>query len=198
MSESPSARVPLRERLREKLPEILIEAGSVVVALSLALALNGWHERMQERERADTARAAILAELRENRNETVGAQPALKTAVADLTAALDESKPEPHELEVKLKISLLSAAAWHAALATQASQNIDFAWMTRIAKVYELQENYIRAQNVALDQLASIPPDKTASSRQVARSLVPRINALANLAEGLARSYDEVLNGTGG
>jgi len=61
--------LPLRRRLREKLPEILIEAASVVLALLLALGASAWHERNQDIERAQTARAAILAELRNNRTE---------------------------------------------------------------------------------------------------------------------------------
>ena len=41
----------LRVRLREKLPEILIEAASVVIALLLALALNSWNDARHDRER---------------------------------------------------------------------------------------------------------------------------------------------------
>ena len=52
---SAPARPHLRDRLREKLPEIVIEAGSVVLALLLALAINQWNERQQENERAEIA-----------------------------------------------------------------------------------------------------------------------------------------------
>jgi len=218
MSE-PAARPSLRERLTEKLPEILIEAASVVIALLLALALNGWNEDRQMRERANTARAAILAELRGNKQEIEEARPKLKEIVDRLTVAADDDAPEApssksaaspeppatpqrggsasgaehHELQVTLGISLLSAAAWHAALATQASQEIDFAWMTRVAKVYELQENYLRVQGVAVDQLTAIPADRSASEKQVAQSLVARMSALSQLADGLSKSYDDVL-----
>ena len=187
----------LRVRLREKLPEMLIEAGSVVVALLLALALNSWNDARHDRERATAARAAILAELRGNRVELADAQSKLKDIVADLTAALDPDKPEPHELKIDLGVSLLSSAAWHAALATQASQDLDFDWIRRIARVYELQDNYLRVQNVAVDQLGAIPADKNLSSRQVAQSLIQRMIALSQLADGLVRSYDDVLERSG-
>ena len=193
MSE-PAARPSLRERLTEKLPEILIEAASVVIALLLALALNGWNEDRQMRERVDTARAAILAELRGNQQEIKDARPKLKEIVDRLTAAADDDAPATHELQITLGISLLSAAAWHAALATQASQEIDFAWMTRVAKIYEQQENYLRVQGVAVDQLTAIPADRSASEKQVAQSLVARMSALSQLADGLSRSYDDVLD----
>lgn len=193
MSE-PGTKRSLRERLAEKLPEILIEAASVVLVLLLALALNGWNEDREIRARASAARAAILAELGENRQEIRDAQPKLKAIIAELSAALGKDPPSSHELHVNLGISLLSEAAWRAALATQASQTIDFAWMTRVAKVYELQENYLRAQGLAVDQLSAIPVDSSLGGKQVAASLVPRFSTLSQLADGLSRSYDDVLD----
>lgn len=190
---SANGRPPLHERLREKLPEILIEAGSIVVALLLAFAVNAWHERRQEDERAQVARDGILAELRANREEVESARSQLKEIVATLQGALGDGKPVAHELNVNLGISLLSSAAWRTALATQASQRIDFAWTTRIAKLYELQDNFLRVQNAAVDQLAAIPPNADLSGKQVAAQLVPRFRALVQLADGLARGYSDVL-----
>lgn len=195
MSE-PAARPSFGERLTEKLPEILIEAASVVIALLLALALNGWNEDRQMRERANTAREAILAELRGNRQEIEEARPKLKEIVDRLSVAAGDNAPVVHELQVNLGISLLSAAAWHAALATQASQEIDFSWMTRIAKVYELQENYLRVQGLAVDQVSTIPADPNLSGKQIAQLVVARIDALSQLADGLSKSYDDVLGDT--
>ena len=97
-------------------------------------------------------------------------------------------------MTVNLGISLLSEAAWRAALATQATQTIDFAWMTRVAKIYELQENYLRAQDAAVDALGTVPADDSVSGKKVAASLVPRISTLSQLADGLARSYDGMLD----
>jgi hypothetical protein len=180
-------------RLSEKWPEILIEAASIVVALLLAFAVNDWHERNETRERAAAARAGILAELGENRDEIRKAQPTLQAIVDRLNAAIADDAPPSHELSINLGISLLSGAAWHAALATRASQSIDYAWMLRVAQVYELQDNYVRVQNAALDALAAIPADKSISGKQVAASLVSRISTLRQLADGLSRAYDDVL-----
>lgn len=188
-----TARTPLRERLREKLPEILIEAGSIVVALLLAFAVNGWNERRQESERAEAARSAILAELRANQQEIESARSTLKDIVATLQGTLHDSKPATHELHVNFGISLLSSAAWRAALATQASQRIDFAWITRIAKLYELQDNFLRVQGAAVDQLAATPPDDGGGGRQLAALLLPRFRTLVQLADGLADGYAEIL-----
>lgn len=191
----PAAR--LGERLRDKLPEIFIEAGSVVLALLLAFAVNEWHDRRQEDERAAIAREAISRELRANAQEIESTRSALAPILASLRTALDASNPEPHRLEVNLGLSLLSSAAWHAALATQASQRIDFEWTMRVAKVYELQDSFLHVQQAAVDQLAALPPagDAGADGRRVAAALLPRLGALAQLADGLAASYLEVLGG---
>ena len=191
---APPAHPGLRHRLREKLPEILIEAGSVVLALLLALAVNEWHDRQQEEERADAARSAILAELRANQQELEVKRNELKDIIASLNAARDTSKPEVHEMKVNLSLSLLSAAAWHASLATQASRRIDFAWITRIAKVYELQDNLLRIQNAAVDQLASLTPDDTRTAPQIASALLPRFQVLDQLTDGLVHAYADALD----
>ncbi|MBA8888220.1 hypothetical protein FHW12_002444 [Dokdonella fugitiva] len=185
-------RARLRERLRDKLPEIFIEAGSVVLALLLAFAINEWHDRRQEEERAAVAREAILRELHANASEIASTRNALAPILASLRGALDETQAEPRKLEVNLNLSLLSSAAWHAALATQASQRIDFEWMTRVAKVYELQDNFLHVQEAAVDELAALPPGGDAGGRRIAAGLLPRFNALAQLADGLAASYVDV------
>jgi len=66
-------------------------------------------------------------------------------------------------------------------------------WMTRIAKVYELQDNFLRMQNVAVDQLSGLPLGGGASGKQVAATLIPRFSALDQLARGLSGSYAEAL-----
>jgi hypothetical protein len=186
----------LRTRLADKLPEMLIEAASVVFALLFALALNQWNENRQIAARADAVRAAIRAELAENRKEIDAARPQLAAIRQHLGDVIDGKDPAQHELSVNLGVSLLSAAAWHAALATQATQTIDFKWMTTVAKVYELQDNYLRVQGATVDQLISIPADKSLGGKQVAESLITRIDGLAQLADGLANAYADVLGPT--
>jgi hypothetical protein len=180
-------------RLAEKIPEILIEAGSVVFALLLALALNQWNEKRELRERADVVRAAIRAELAEDRIEIETARPALAKIRQKLRDVISGKDMAEHELTVDLGVSLLSAAAWHAALATQASEAIDFRWMTKVAKIYELQENYQHVQATAVDQLTSIPAGGDKTPKAIAESLIARFDGLAQLADGLANAYDDEL-----
>lgn len=195
MSEPATVATPrLRTRLREKLPEILIEAASVVLALLLALAANDWYDRRQEAERTATARAAIMAELAQNHRELLAAQPRLHQIVADLTAVLERPPDAVREVKVNLGLSLLSQAAWQAALTTQAAQGFDFDWMTRVAQVYELQASYMHAQNAAVDAIAALPfRDELANGQDVARRLISRMRALSQLADGLVGAYEDVL-----
>jgi cell division protein ZapA (FtsZ GTPase activity inhibitor) len=193
--DSNARRTTLRERLREKLPEILIEAASVVLALMLALALNAWNENRELRERADTARASILAELRANRADLDAARPKLREIVDSLQQKLAKDAPEPHEVNVSMGVTQLSSAAWRAALATDAMRTVDFAWISAIARVYETQDEYLRLQQNVLDQIGSIPADSTLGGKAVAASLVPRFNVLAQIADGLSQSYAETLDG---
>jgi hypothetical protein len=185
--------VALSTRLADKLPEILIEAASVVFALLLALALNQWNERRELDERGDAVRAAIRAELAENRNEIASARPNLLEIRKHLRDVIDGKEAAAHELTVNLGVSLLSAAAWHAALATQASETIDFKWMTRVAKIYELQDNYLHVQAAAVDQLTSIPAGGDRDAKAIAASLIARVDGLAQLADGLTKAYDDEL-----
>ncbi|HEX5124463.1 MAG TPA: hypothetical protein VFV97_14565 [Rhodanobacteraceae bacterium] len=186
-------KVALSARLAEKLPEILIEAGSVVFALLLALALSQWNERRELRERGEDVRAAIRAELAENRTEIEAARPALAGIRKDLRDAIAGSEAAQHKLSVDLGVSLLSSAAWHAALATRATQTIDFKWMTKVAKIYELQDNYLHVQTAAVDQLTSIPAGGDKDSKAIASTLIARFDGLAQLADGLAKAYDDEL-----
>jgi hypothetical protein len=189
-----AGRTTLRKRLREKLPEILIEAGSVVVALLLALALNAWNQDREMRERADTARAGILAELRANRTDLDAARPKLREIVDSLQQKLAKDAPEPHEVTVSMGVTQLSSAAWRAALATDAMRTVDFTWISEVARVYEMQDEYLRLQQNALDQIGSIPADSTLGGKAVAASLVPRFNVLVQIADGLSRNYAETLD----
>lgn len=187
------AATPLRARLREKLPEILIEAGSVVLALLLAFAVNAWHERAQDEERATIAKQAILRELRSNADDLRSSVTALRTIVDSLKETAAAKEAPPSSIHVGLGLSLLSSAAWHATLATQASQLIDFDWMTRMAKVYELQDTFLRMQGSAVDALAAGPGAGHADAHEVAAALLPRMDALSQIASGLATAYDDVL-----
>ena len=122
------------------------------------------------------------------------ARPKLREIVDSLRQKLAPDASEPREVTVLLGVTQLSSAAWHAALATDALRTVDFAWISDVARVYEVQDEYLRLQQNALDQISSIPADPALEGKKVAASLVPRFNVLAQIADGLSRNYAEILD----
>lgn len=182
----------LRQRLADKLPEILIEAGSVLLALLLALTASVWNEHRQDLERADQARAAILAELGANRNEYTKSADAVGKVIKDLQTVAGD--PESvHQMSVNIPLALLSEAAWRTAQTTQAFRDADYAWMIRVSRCYELQGMYMQMQWSVLQQLADIESIKIESKADLAKQLLGRIRVLADLGNGLHAGYADLL-----
>jgi len=187
--------LPLRWRLREKLPEILIEEASVVLALLLALGASAWHERNQDIERAQTARAAILAELRNNRTELGKNREATTRNLAILNEmAKDESSAKGQSARLDVPLALLSEAAWRTAQSSQALRNADYAWTIEISKCYELQGLFMQMQWLALEQLADVEKVKIDTKADIAKQLQGRFNILSNLSANLEQAYVELLD----
>lgn len=185
-------RTTLRRRLDEKLPEILIEAGSVLLALLLAFAANSWHERSEDLERAARARAAIIAELKENRAEVANSRKGVDGMQGELNVALHATQPV-HAISLQLGLALVSKAAWHTAQATQVVRNVDYAWVIKVAKVYELQDLYVQAQNRVVEELSDIASAKIETQADVAKQMLGRVNAMADIGKGLDAAYTDVL-----
>jgi hypothetical protein len=107
---------PLRERLRGKLPELLLEVVSVVFAVLLALGVDEWRDARARRDLAERALAAVAGEIRSNADElreTAPAHAALRERTARTLATLDgEGRVD---LAVDYGIPLLTSAAWRTA-----------------------------------------------------------------------------------
>ena len=185
-------RTTLRRRLSEKLPEMLIEAGSVLLALLLAFAANSWHERSADLERAARARAAIIAELNENRVEVANSRKGVDGMQGELNEALHAAQPV-HAMSLQVGLALVSKAAWNTAQATQVVRNVDYAWIIKVAKVYELQDLYVQAQNRVVEKLSDIASAKIETQADVAKQMLGRVNAMADIGKGLDAAYADVL-----
>ncbi len=137
----------MRTRLRERLPEILIEAGSVVFALLLALAANEWRDARQRHQLGEDARRSILAEVRGNRQELDKTLAENHAELADLAARLARPpRDSAGSMRWSMSLAQLSSAAWRTAQATQAASDIPFDALLPISRVYETQDIYTRAQ----------------------------------------------------
>jgi hypothetical protein len=201
------APMPLRARLREKLPEILIEAGSVLLALLLAFGANAWHEYHERLQLTAQARAAIIDELASNRKHLDRSLATLKTSMDQVGARLNAANDAQAEMLRFPYTSLLpSSAAWHNAQSTGAMRNFDYAWMFKVAQIYELQNLFLQAQ----EQVLSPPTPAVVPGMEVpgssARKLfyqlqfkqsLARMQVLASIGKSLLHSYAAVLNQRG-
>jgi hypothetical protein len=191
-----AARSRVRDRLRDKLPEILLEAASVVFALLLAFAVDRWREEQSHREMAARARGTIVAELRANRDELKGTHHGNAEVLATVKREIEEiRRSEPRSLTTTVHLSQLSAAAFQAAQATQAIQFIDFDWLVRVGRVYELQRTYGLAQDAALEEvgIAGAVLAGGEPPLRVMERVRGRIETSQQLAEGLLKAYDEAI-----
>jgi cell division protein FtsB len=195
MSDAFESSPPLRRRLQEKLPEILIEAASVVLALLLAFGVNAWHERNQEAERARIARAAILAELRNNREElgeNIQAMTHNQTILNEM--AKDDSSAKGQRVHLEVPLALLSEAAWRTAQSSQALRETDYGWTLELSKCYELQGLFMQMQWLVLEQFADMNKAEINTKADIARQLEGRIGTMNRLSAGLEQAYVELLD----
>ncbi|MEJ2336583.1 MAG: hypothetical protein P8Y26_13275 [Gemmatimonadales bacterium] len=164
-------------RLRSKLPELLVEAFSVMLAVLVALAVDEWRQSRADEELAALARASIAV------------LEALAGEVATLAGGADSA-------EIGFNFALLSSAAWQTAQVTRATQFLDFDWVRRIARLYHLQELYDDRQAAVVDMMGTIggEPDEAAEMLQ---AIGGRIRIVLSLQDGLIDAYEQVLQEAG-
>jgi hypothetical protein len=194
--EPPRERVRVREQLRHKLPEILLEAGSVVFAILLAFAVDQWREERGHREMAARARATIISELRANRNELSGTFERNTAVIGHMQEQMAQlRKKKTASVDTTMHLAQLSAAAFQAAQSTQAIQFVDFDWLVGVGRVYELQKTYALVQDAALDEV-SISGGAISGGAQplaIMERINSRISAAQQLAKSLLQAYDEAI-----
>lgn len=179
--------------LRERLPEILLEAFSVLIAVLLAFAVEEWRDDRELAERAAEARSAIVAEIDRNRDELEQAQEDLQTTLDQLEAAAAARKKEqsPEGLSLSVDIALLSSAAWKTAMATDSSRRLDYAWMLQISELYELQDLYMRAQWDVVRATSELTAAPNASVDDVLKRVHGEYRLLRTLHGGLMDAYSD-------
>lgn len=183
-------------RLRDKLPEIIIEAVSLGLAVLLALAIDGWRDRAADAELGRNVLAAVSAEIAANQREVADSVAAARALLARLAPLVEQAgrPPAGTEIDLNVPLALTSAAAWQAALSGNALHTIGFERSTRIAQIYELQRWFADAQRRTLDAIFAFPsasdsadwtPQRTALVR-VVRELQLSVEFGASLQEAYA------------
>jgi len=150
----PPPRPRLRDHIREKLPEIAIEAFSVALAVGLALAIDNWKEDRSLNRQANALRQAVAAEMRSNLDELQRVLPKINSNLAEAEHVVKSETDAEQPSRLEVTSAVLTAAAWQT---TQNSNNaverLSPAWRIKVAKAYELQELYQRQQESAMDAL---------------------------------------------
>jgi len=150
----PPPRPRLRDHIREKLPEIAVEAFSVALAVGLALAIDNWKEDRSLNRQANALRQAVAAEMRSNLDELQRVLPKINSNLAEAEHVVKSEADAEQPSRLEVTSAVLTAAAWQT---TQNSNNaverLSPAWRIKVAKAYELQELYQRQQESAMDAL---------------------------------------------
>ncbi len=147
-----------RSGLRDKLPELLIEAGSVAFAVLLALFVDQWRENRSNIQLAERAEESIMAEVRNNLERLEAQALARDSLVAytrDVRQALVDDEPL-ESIDVNYTPALLARTAWETAQVTRALHFIDYDKVARIGRIYEVQELYEEAESSVVRTLADI------------------------------------------
>ena len=210
-------RAALGTRIAERLPEIVIEALFMLVAVVLAFAVEEWRDERELDGLAAEARGAILQEVARNRDELLESKQGTTDATAALEAWLEQADqgaqvmPSTREAQraesaeaaqptpalpdptVNLsKLALLTSAAWRTAQSTEASR-MDFAWMLqsrRPTSCRQCTRTRSRRRSRLVTHRTSIDE---ATRRATARALLGRIRVLTSLGQALEDDYADIL-----
>lgn len=188
----------LKGRLREKLPELLLETGSVVFAVLLALGVDEWRERRNQEALAERARASILEEIRANREDLRSSREPNRALLRKIEAALPRLAEDPGarieegsdvQLAVTFQVALLSSAAWQTAQMTQAAHFLDFDWVTRVSRVYDQQALYLTNQSGIVELISSMAEIEEDDPHRMFTIIAHRLRVNLAMQEELLEQY---------
>jgi hypothetical protein len=189
----------LGPRLRDKLPELLLEAASVVFAVLLALAVDEWRETKSRDALAARARASILEEIRSNESELRNTRSKNRALLQRIEKTLPRVKQEPEtSLEINFQIAFLSSSSWQTAQMTQAANFLDFDWVRRVSNVYEHQELYLTSQSAVVDRISGISEILEDDPQRMLTIIAERLRVALRFQDSLLEEYAKILGTTGG
>ena len=175
-------------KLREKLPEILIEGLFVVFAILLALAADEWSENRQNREVAERALQGIETEMLRNREELARSHGPNQ----QLTAVVSDDQPVT-SVDFMFDYSLLSDAAWETAQVTQAIHFADYELVQQIARMYDLQELFVESQRGVVEQMSGMVGGLRNDPEQFAGAIMGRLGIVMNVEAGFMAVLDTMI-----
>lgn len=172
----------------------------MVFAVLLALAVNEWRDNRANTALAARARAAVIEELRANAAELDRVRDTNEALREQLETALPALRSgDTTKFDITYSVALLSSSAWHAAQVTQAVHFMDFEWVARVSKAYDLQEFYVDNQAALVDRIGSMGELAEASGpAPMATAVLGHLRVVINMRAALEEAYDELLSGDAG
>lgn len=183
----------LRTRLREKLPEIIIEAIFLALAVLVAFAIDAWRVERQQKSDAAIAVASIRAELKENQASVKDSLLGLQTSLAAIGPLIaNEQKPKDSRIKIGFALAKLSSASWTMAQNNQSLIQIGSKQSTELAKLYELQGWFNDGQRRVLNVIVELSihdSDDWPGVRQHLRRAQMELGFLASISDELLQEY---------
>ena len=185
--------------MRKRLPDLMVEAGMIFLAVVLALAAEEWREKQDRQDLADRALHSVVEEIRSNLAELERTAP---RNVERLEAAREVLKElevggESGDADIGLEVSLLSTAAWQSAQMSQAVHYFDLDAMRQLSEVYEIQEMYDRMQTGIVDGMGDLLRIAREDPEAAVRQGVSSVGLLVGFQETLAETYRNTLEQMG-
>jgi hypothetical protein len=184
----------VRRRLVGRLPELLLEAASVMFAVLVALAVDEWRDDRANMELAARARESILAEVETNRAELLDGRADNEAMLGTLEEGLRQLKEgREGRISIDFSFALLSTAAWQTAQVTQATHFMEFDWVTRVARLYDMQDVYDGSQTAILERISGFGNISDENAEEHLRGLTGRLLILLEFQDSLLEGYAEIL-----
>lgn len=200
----------------QSLRDVMIHLAIVTVGILIALGLEQTVEWYHHRELAAEARENILSEIRDNRKEIDSLLKTIKDArtnqlrsVRIIDDYLARGKSAGHDMNLAVGIAQIRDTAWTTAQTVGALNFMPYAEVQRFAAAYRLQEQFSRLQDRSVDSVVTAAavfaenagPDKLSHADLVMErgrilDTLAQMLAESQMAEGLNRSYAEVLGGS--
>jgi hypothetical protein len=193
--------------------DFLLHLFTITVGLLIALALEGWVERLHNHEVRDQADANLRQEIRDNakeieesRKNVLSEQESMKKMLPFLEARKAGKNYDIHEVRLSYKVGQLQDASWKTAAATGALGYMEYGHVQRYAEVYQLQEKYSTFQDETISEYlqlqsflifgfdpAKLSPADAASAETDARRTLTHLVAMEQIGTELGKEYEKVL-----
>ena len=136
---------------RQAVLSALLEAGFVVLGVVLAFAVNEWREAAEDRNRAETALASVVEELRSNRQAVAEAREYHVGLLHRLQALRGEGE-EPTIADFPngfIAPATPFRTAWESAADTGALADLPYDTVLRLSRLYAEQDRYVHQAQTA-------------------------------------------------